>query len=91
MNIIRITDSKIKVTMTEDDFKYFKTSIDALDYNTENNKNTINAILDEIKHQSGFDALDSKIYIQLFCARFQIFARRLYYQSKNHKELCTNR
>lgn len=66
MELILISESKLKVMLTADDMEAYSLTCDNIDYdNTETRKAFWN-ILDEAKHRTGFDAAKEKVFIQIF-------------------------
>ena len=66
MELIVINENKLKITLTESDMKQYSLDSNTIDYdNTETRKAFWN-ILDEVKHQTGFDAASQKVFIQLY-------------------------
>lgn len=69
MEIIRINDSKIKVTLNDDDMDKYDLSADAMDYDNTETRRVIWQILDEAKHRTGFDAARDRVLIQAYPGR----------------------
>ena len=66
MELIVINENKLKITLSESDMKQYSLDSNTIDYdNTETRKAFWN-ILDEVKHQTGFDAASQKVFIQLY-------------------------
>lgn len=66
MELIRISDSKLKITLTSDDMTQYELDCDTMDYdNTETRKAFWN-ILDHAKHMTGFDAAGDRVFVQLY-------------------------
>ena len=66
MELIRIGDSKLKITLTSDDMTAYELDCDTMDYdNTETRKAFWN-ILDHAKHATGFDAAGDRVFVQLY-------------------------
>lgn len=66
MDIIYISDSKLKVTLTPDDMEAYALTCDMIDYDNTETRRVFWDILDEAKHQTGFDAASDKVYIQVY-------------------------
>lgn len=66
MELIKISDTKLKITLTKDDMIRYELNCDTIDYdNTETRKAFWN-ILDHAKHVTGFDAASERVFIQLY-------------------------
>ena len=66
MELILINDTKLKIMLTEEDMVRYDLDCDCANYdNTETRKAFWN-ILDEAKHQTGFDAASDRVFIQLY-------------------------
>ncbi len=66
MDLILISEEKLKIILTEDDMKKFKIKIESLDYDNVTTKKVFWEILDEAKNKAGFNADKSKLYVQVF-------------------------
>lgn len=66
MELILISDTKLKVMLSEDDMKQYDLNCDDIDYeNTETRKAFWN-ILDEAKNRTGFDASGDRVFVQVY-------------------------
>ncbi len=66
MNIILITDDRLKVTLTEQDLNGYGIRIEDIDYGNTETKRVFWTILDKAKNETGFDAAQSRIFIQIY-------------------------
>ena len=69
MELILISDSKLKIMLSPDDMKDFDLDCDSVDYSKTETRRAFWSILDEAKHRTGFDAASQRIYIQLYPCR----------------------
>lgn len=69
MELLRINDRKLKITLTKDDMSAYSLTADTIDYNNTETKRAFWSILDEAKHKTGFDAAKDKIYVQIYPSR----------------------
>ena len=66
MEVIRISDSKLKVMLSEEDMERFDLCRDELDYDNTETRRALWEILDEAKKETGFDAAKERVLIQMF-------------------------
>ena len=69
MEVLRIGDNKLKVTLTGDDMAQYRLQCDTMDYDTTETRRAFWQILDEAKHKTGFDAGSGKIFVQVYASR----------------------
>lgn len=69
MELIRISDSKLKIMLTPTDMCHFELNNDSLGDDTLKMRRAFRHLMDEVKRQSGFDADDRHISIQYFPSR----------------------
>ena len=69
MELLRIGDNKLKVTLTGEDMERFCLETDTMDYDTTETRRAFWQILDEAKHQTGFDAGGGRIFVQVYASR----------------------
>ena len=80
MELIRISDSKLKVMLTPEDMQHYDISCDTIDKNSAASRRAFWNILDEAKLQTGFDPAGSKIFVQMYPSRSggcELFVTRL--------------
>ena len=66
MDLILISESKLKVTLTPEDMKALQLSCDDIDYDSTGTRRAFWSILDEAKQKTGFDAARSRVFIQVY-------------------------
>lgn len=66
MEIIVISDNKLKIMLSKEDLKQFELSADQLDYSNTETKRMFWDILSKIKHQTGFDTDGQRVLVQLY-------------------------
>jgi len=69
MDLIRISDSKLKVMLTALDMEKFSLDSDKIDYGNTETRRAFWCILDEAKHRTGFDAAGDRVFIQVYQSR----------------------
>ena len=69
MELIRISDSKLKIMLTPMDMRQFELSTDNFYDDSEKMHRSFRLLLDEVKRQSGFGADDHRISVQYFPSR----------------------
>ena len=66
MELIVINENKLKITLSECDMKQYSLDCNTIDYDNTETRRAFWNILDEVKHQTGFDAASQKVFIQLY-------------------------
>ena len=66
MELILISDSKLKIMLSRQDMEYYELSNEEIDYDNTETRRAFWQILDEAKHKTGFDAAEEKVFIQLY-------------------------
>ena len=69
MELIMISDSKLKIMLTLDDMKTYSLDCATLDYDNTETRRAFWSILDEAKHRTGFDAASEKVFVQVYPSR----------------------
>lgn len=69
MELILISDSKLKITLTSDDMAQYELDCDTVDYDNTETRKAFWEILDRAKHITGFDAASDRVFIQLYPSR----------------------
>lgn len=69
MELLRIGESKLKVTLSSEDMERYSLDSDNMDYDNTETRSAVWQILDEAKHKTGFDAGGEKIFVQVYPAR----------------------
>ena len=80
MEIIMISDSKIKVMLDCEDLKAFDLEVGELDYSNTETKRMFWDILSRAKHSVGFDTDGHKVLVQIYpsrCGGCEMFVTRL--------------
>lgn len=66
MEIILISECKLKVALCEDDLRNFDIKADELDYSNTETKRMLWDILSRAKHKTGFDTDGQRVLVQLY-------------------------
>lgn len=66
MELILISENKLKITLSECDMRQYDLNCDTLDYDNTETRRAFWNILDEAKHRTGFDAASQRVFIQLY-------------------------
>ena len=69
MDMILISDSKLKVMLSSADMEEFEISCDTIDYDNTETRRALWSILDLAKHKTGFDAAKRRVSIQVYPSR----------------------
>lgn len=69
MELLRIGDKKLKVTLSGEDMVHYRLDSETLDYDTTETRSAFWQILDEAKHKTGFDAGGGRIFVQVYPSR----------------------
>lgn len=69
MELLRINERKLKVTLTREDMTAYALTCENLDYDNTETRRAFWCILDEAKHKTGFDAASDRVYVQIFPSR----------------------
>ena len=69
MELIRISDSKLKIMLTPMDMRQFELSTDSFYDDSEKMHRSFRLLLEEVRRQSGFEADDHRISVQYFPSR----------------------
>lgn len=69
MDLLRIGDRKLKVTLSDEDMEKYRLDKDTLDYDTTETRSAFWQILDEAKRRTGFDAGGAKLFVQIYPSR----------------------
>lgn len=91
MELLLISDSKLKVTLTNEDMKRLDISCDGLDYDNTETRRAFWQILDEAKSKTGFDAARDRVFIQVYpskcggCEMYVIKLKGLFGKEKEGK------
>ncbi len=80
MELILISDSKLKIMLSQKDMTKYALRIEDIDYDNTETRRAFWNILDEAKHKTGFDAARERIFVQVFpsrCGGCEIFVTKL--------------
>ncbi|MBR4881608.1 MAG: adaptor protein MecA [Clostridia bacterium] len=80
MELILISDSKLKIMLSQKDMTKYALKIEDIDYDNTETRRAFWNILDEAKHKTGFDAARERIFVQVFpsrCGGCEIFVTKL--------------
>ena len=66
MELILISENKLKITLSECDMKQYDLDCNTIDYDNTETRRAFWSILDEAKHRTGFDAASQRVFIQLY-------------------------
>ena len=69
MELIRISDSKLKITLSVADMERYALCSDSMDYDNTETRRAFWEILDEAKHKTGFDAAKERVFVQVYPSR----------------------
>lgn len=86
MDILKISESKLKIMLTKADVKKYKLDTDNVDYNDTKTRNKVWEILDYVKKYHGFDHDGEKLLIQFYPSRdggAELFVTKL--ENLSHK------
>ena len=66
MELIMISESKLKIMLTSEDMKEYSLNYDNLSYENTETRRAFWSILDEAKHRTGFDAASERVFVQVY-------------------------
>lgn len=66
MELIVISENKLKVMLTADDMRHYNLNCDTIDSDNAPARRAFRSILDDARAQTGFDAGKDKIFVQLY-------------------------
>ena len=69
MEIVRISEEKLKLTLAKEDLERYSLRIEELDYDKTETRRVIWQILDDAKKRTGFDAAADKALIEAYPGR----------------------
>ena len=79
MELIKLGDDALRVTLTREDMELYDIEFDMLDYADTKTRRVIWSILDEAKRSLGFEVVRDGLYIQAFrsrCGGCELFVSR---------------
>lgn len=92
MELILISDDKLKVILSEADMEAYMLTCDTIDYDNTETRRAFWSILDEAKHQTGFDAAAGRVLIQVYPMRrggCEMYVTRLCGRKDDEEVACT--
>lgn len=69
MDFLRIGESRLKITLSKDELDLYGMDLAALDYASTETRRAFWAILDDAKHETGFDAAAGKVCVQIYTSK----------------------
>ncbi|MBQ8174957.1 MAG: adaptor protein MecA [Clostridia bacterium] len=69
MELIKISDTKLKIMLTAEDMAHYAIASEALNYENTETRRAVWQILDEAKQRTGFDAASDRVLIQAYPSR----------------------
>ena len=66
MELIRISDSKMKIMLSAEDMARYEITAERLNYENTETRRVVWQILDEAKQKTGFDAASDRVLIQVY-------------------------
>lgn len=66
MELIVISDDKLKIMLSREDMEHYHISGDELDYSKLSTRTVLKSILSDVKDMSGFNTDGERIFVQLF-------------------------
>jgi negative regulator of genetic competence, sporulation and motility len=80
MDMIRISENKLKVMLTWEDMKTYDIDCDTIDYEDTRTRRALRSILEEANRKIGFDTVRDRVFIQVYpsrCGGCELFVTRL--------------
>ena len=69
MEVLKISNTKIKIMLTKEDVEKYSLNVDDVDYNDPKTSGKVWRILDVVKKEHGFSSEGDKLLIQFSCSR----------------------
>lgn len=69
MDYLRIGESKLKITLSQDELTFYGMDLLTLDYASTETRRAFWAILDDAKHATGFDAASGRVCVQIYTSK----------------------
>lgn len=88
LDVLKISETKVKIMLTRADVKKYKLDIDIIDYNDAKTRSKIWEILDHVKKHYGWCGEESKLLIQFYPSRdggAELFVSKLEGLSKKNE------
>lgn len=80
MEVLKISNTKIKIMLTKDDVEKYSLNVDDVDYNDPKTRGKVWRILDVVKKEHGFSSEGDKLLIQFYPSKdgsAELFVTRL--------------
>ncbi len=90
MELILISDSKLKIMLTASDMENYDISDELLTYEKKDIRKIFSAILDEARKKTGFDSNSSKLFIQVYPSKnggCEVYVTRNGDECRNEKRM----
>ena len=87
MELIRISDSKLKVMLNAEDMAHYELNCETIDTADSPSRRGFWSILDEAKRQTGFDPAGERVFVQLYPEKSggcEMFVTKLGVRSRDH-------
>lgn len=92
MDVLKISETKVKIMLSRTDVKKFKLDIEKVDYNDSKTRSKIWEILDHVKKHHGWNSEDNKLLIQFYASRdggAELFVTKLDGISQKNERILT--
>ena len=66
LELIRISGDKIKISLTKEDLKEYRITVEKMDYSEKQTKEIFRKLLSEAKNKTGFDAGKARVFIHIY-------------------------
>lgn len=66
MELLLISENKIRISLTKEDLDGYRITCDKIDYDNTETRRVFWCLFDEVKQKTGFDAAESRIFIQIY-------------------------
>lgn len=66
MELLLISKNKIRISLTKEDLADYRITCDKMDYDNTETRRVFWCLFDEVKQKTGFDAAESRIFIQIY-------------------------
>lgn len=94
MELLLISDSRLKVILSREDMEKYSLSAEMMDYDNTETRRAFWSILDEAKHRTGFDAAADRVFVQVYpsrCGGCEMFVTKLGEKSERKRTEETRR
>jgi len=90
VDLILISQSKLKIMLTADDMAEYSLSCDNINYDNTETRRAFWDILDTAKHKTGFDAASDRVYIQVYPSKgggCEMYVTKLHFKDGERHEV----